>query len=693
MLRPTRVRTHRLPSFPCTALVVLLAACSPPRPTTVLEPVVRLTEHGTTLPQSNVPVRCAIGDEFRPAFGCPPFLLLGATASPGKKSPRRIVIEAAVPSHAHGKELVAIPSVRLGVSYLPERLPARVIPEAPSTLAFNVKYDSTKLTEHSRVQVLAHVLEPTRRTFSTRHVPIPPDAELSVGLAIAGFAEEAGAGPTEFTITAAWEGGQKELLRETLPAREGGRWHDRRVDLSDLGDREVTFTFTSITTGSGEIPESSVAFPVWGAPQILASRPRGERRNVVLISLDTVRADFLGAEYNGTPISPWFDRLSEDGARFTQAVSTYPSTSASHMSLFTALYPARHKVRFATHHLDQGIKTLPQLLAKAGYETAAVTENAMILAGSGFARGFDSYREHKGSLKVTGSVDKTFADGVAWLERHPGELFFLFLHTYEAHSPYAPKPEALAAIPATDTSKLDKHDARWEETRRAYAAEVHYTDGALRRLFSELERLDVLEDTLVVVTADHGDEFGEHGRLGHAKSVYDEVLRVPLLFWDPGNVPAGRVVEEQVSLVDVTPTILDLVGLAPPSRVPGRSLVPVLAGGPLEGNEVRFAEGNHKGVRMVTARTSTTKWIWLDDGSEMQAFDLTKDPGEQAPLAYPELLAEGQAFIDAYLAQDFEEGGSEASDAREGEDGAPQQEERVLDEATRQKLEALGYLE
>lgn len=655
--------------------------------------MVRLTEHGTALPQSNVPVRCAIGNEFRPAFGCPPFLLLGATAKPGKNSPRRIVIEAGVPSHAVGKELVAIPSVRLGVSYLPERLPVRVIPEASSTLAFNVKYDSTKLTEHSRVQVLAHVLEPTRRAFSTRPVPIPPDAELSVGLAVADFAEEAEAGATEFTITAEWEGGERELLRETLPAREGGRWHDRRVDLSDLDDREVKFTFTSITTGPGEIPESSVAFPVWGAPQILASRPRGDRRNVLLISLDTVRADFLGAEYNGTPISPWFDRLSEEGARFTQAVSTYPSTSASHMSLFTALYPARHRVRFATHQLDRGIQTLPQLLAKAGYETAAVTENAMILAGSGFARGFDSYREHKGSLKVTGSVDTTFADGVAWLERHPGELFFLFLHTYEAHSPYAPKPEALAAIPPSDASSLDKHEIRWEETRRAYAAEVHYTDGALRRLFAELERLDVLEDTLVVITADHGDEFGEHGRLGHAKSVYDEVLRVPLLFWDRDRIPAGRVIDDQVSLVDVTPTILDLVGLAPPNRVPGRSLADALAGGPLAGNEVRFAEGTHKGVRMVTARTSTTKWIWLDDGSAMQAFDLTEDPGEQAPLASPELLAEGQAFIDAYLAQDLERGRGETSDADEGTRDPAAPEERVLDEATRQKLEALGYLE
>ena len=403
---------------------------------------------------------------------------------------------------------------------------------------------------------------------------------------------------------------------------------------------------------------------------------------MLLISLDTVRADSIGAVTRGARLTPWFDRLSGEGVVFRNAVSTFSSTSAAHMSLFTGTYPATHKVRYATHHLDASIRTLPEALAKAGYSTGAVTENAMILAGSGFARGFDSYRENKDSLRHTGSIDRTFADGVAWLEAHRGERFFLFLHTYEAHTPYAPKPEALADVPEIDVDGLREDELPWEQTRRRYEAEIHYIDGALEHLFSELRRLDVLDDTMVVITSDHGEEFGEHGGLGHAKSVYDEVLRIPLLFWNAAGTTAGQVVDEQVSLIDVTPTILEFAAISPPPRIPGRSLIPAMNGDPLPGSEVRFAEAPVRNTRHVTARTKNHKWIWRSNEEGLLVFDLTADPGEKTPLQNENLSAEGQVLIDAYLALD--------DLPQDDEEPAPA---RVLDEPTRQKLEALGYVE
>ncbi len=680
-------------SFSVAALLVIaiLGGGCREQPTTVLEPVVRLTKESRRLRQTNVPERCRVGDEFRPSFGCPPFIFMSATLDKGKKSWRRVRLVAQPPEHLQGKKILTIPTLTLGPNATPIYLPLTVLPKVQRTLALNLPFDAHQLTEKSRAQIRAHVLEPTQRKFATNAVAIPSNAELRVGLAVSEFAEQSGAGATEFLLEAEWDGGARELLRETLPPSAGGAWHDRRINLADLAGRQVSFRFTTSAGGNEGLPHSSTAFPLWGNPEILTPKPRDGRRNVILISLDTVRADYLGGKtVRGAQVAPWFDKLSTEGSRFTQAVSTFSSTSASHMSLFTGHYPATHNVRFATHQLADRITTLPQVLARAGYSTGAVTENAMILSSSGFSRGFDSYRENRGSLKVTGSIDRTFADGIQWVEGHQDDLFFLFLHTYEAHSPYAPKPEALAAIPEVDPEGLSEEDVRWEKTRRAYAAEIHYTDGALERLFSELKRLDLLGETLIVITADHGDEFGEHGRLGHAKTVYDEVLRVPLLFWDPDRIPQGRVVDELVSLVDVAPTILELVDVPLPVGIPGRSLVSAMRGDPLAGDGVRFAEGLNEKIRWVTARTATHKWIWSDDGQELRAYDLRTDPGEQSPIDDPELITQGHTFVEAYLAQDDR---PEKSTSQRSNDEPDETPERVLDETTRRKLEALGYVE
>jgi arylsulfatase A-like enzyme len=306
--------------------------------------------------------------------------------------------------------------------------------------------------------------------------------------------------------------------------------------------------------------------------------------------------------------------LAEEGTRFSQAISTFSATSASHMSIFTGTYPATHKVRYPTDVLPKSVATLTEQLRLEGYSTAAVTENAMIRGGSGFDRGFDSYRENKERLKRAGGIDRTFSEGLAWVREHRDERFFLFLHTYEAHTPYTPELKSLGLIPEDDLSGLSGAALGWAKERRAYAAEIHYSDRVLRDLFSKLKAEGMLDETIVIILSDHGEEFGEHGGSYHGKTVFDEILRVPLLIWAPGLIEKGRVVTEQVSLIDVSPTICDLLGLPVSKDIPGRSVVELMRGKPDPRAEdasglVHFAEGYSKKARQVAARSSSLKWI------------------------------------------------------------------------------------
>lgn len=654
-----------------------------------MEPVARLTQESLRVPGAKDSGRCVVADETRPAFGCPPMGFLEATLEPAGNEVR---IVAKVPADLQGQDIVVLSTIREGPASPPAPLPARTFASVGSVVELHLPYDSSRLKKVSRAQVIAHPLGPLVRRYATRPVEIAAKSELRLALAVSPFAAATGAGSTDFVLVAVGEEGRTELLRETVPATDGGRWLEHRIDLGPFAGTRVRFELESHTAPSTGFQDESTAYPLWGSPEVLAPKPRESRPNVVLISLDTVRADSIGGMTDGVRLTPNYDRLASEGAHFVQAVSTYPSTSASHMSLFTGVYPAVHEVRHPVHTLSERIPTLTELLARAGYATAAVTENAMIAGGSGFARGFDSYRENKDSLQHTGSIDRTFAEGIRWLESHRDELFFLFLHTYEAHRPYAPTDEALAAVPEIDPLPAEPAKLAMARERRAYTAEIHYADQALQRLIDELQRLDVLDETILVITSDHGEEFGEHGLFGHAKSVYDEVLRVPLLFWGPGRIPQGRTVDQQTSLVDVTPTVLELAGLRPPRGIPGRSLVQAMHGDPMPGHGIRFAEGSHQKKRLVTARTTRHKWIWREGGT-LEVFDLEADPGETAPLDDPALLAEGQALIEAYLAQaPKNERGADREARGGGHDGGPAAE-RPLDEDTKQKLEALGYVE
>jgi arylsulfatase A-like enzyme len=384
----------------------------------------------------------------------------------------------------------------------------------------------------------------------------------------------------------------------------------------------------------------------------------------------------VGAYGADLPMTPELDRLAAGGTLFEQAIATYPSTPGSHMSMLTGLFP-------------------PQLLAARGDQTAAFTENGMLVANAGFARGFDYYQENKGSTiwDASGQVDVTFPAGLRWLEAHRGQLFFLFLHTYQVHEPYSPPPafdlfktyeEDGRTVPITQSTPIAIRD------RHAYAGEVRYTDSELGRVLAGLAALGELDRTLVVITSDHGEEFWEHGWKAHDESLYDEVLRVPLIMRAPGLVPAGLRIATQVSLVDLAPTVLELLGVPAPAAMQGRSLVPLFRdpAAPELAARPAFSQlrKRSKQVELFSARTPTRKWIWRtgSSGPPLEVYDLEADPGEHRNLANPELAAEGEALRARF---------HELATVRPQTTPSPSTPPPTLDPRTHEKLRALGYVE
>jgi arylsulfatase A-like enzyme len=645
-----------------------------------------------------VPSACAVGDEIRPAFGCVASARIagesGLRAETGTVRRRY-----PIPAPLVGASMVLDPLYRLSDRDawrpLPPVVARRVGPEVD--LDFPAPGGATG--QPFEVSIRGTVLPPTEQTLATRPVPVGPGAILTVGVGLEQAGLAPGASPSRLTLTAHTERGAQSLLDVVLDPADPAtkRWADHRIDLAALAGRSARFVFAMrIEPRPGEPPAEAFGVPLWGTPVVLEPRPRGDRRNLLLVSLDTLRADHVGAYGADLPMTPELDRAAADGAVFEQAFATYPSTPGSHMTMLTGLYPATHRVIGPLDVLPPDLPTLPQILGAHGYQTAAYTEDGMLVASAGFARGFGYYHENKGSTiwDASGQVDVTFPGGLRWLEAHRGELFFLFLHTYQVHEPYSPPPafnlfttyqQDGRAVPITEATPVAIRD------RHAYAGEVRYTDSELGRVLTGLAALGELDRTLVVVTSDHGEEFWEHGWKAHDETLYDEVLRVPLILRAPGLVPAGRRIATQVSLVDLAPTLLDLLGIPAPAIVQGRSLVPLLRDPAAPGFAERavFAElrKRSKQIELLAARTPARKWIWRQGGrgAPLEVYDLATDPRERQSVASPALAAEGEVLRGHFR----ELVTARAPQATTTPSGPPP----TLDPQTHDKLRALGYLE
>jgi arylsulfatase A-like enzyme/Tfp pilus assembly protein PilF len=359
--------------------------------------------------------------------------------------------------------------------------------------------------------------------------------------------------------------------------------------------------------------------------------PPAAAEHVVLVTIDTLRADRLGCYGNKDVATPRLDAIAAAGALAEEASAHVPLTRPSHASILTGLLPAGHGIRDnVSPGVVAGVPLLAEVLKKNGFATGAFVSSVVLAAQSGFDRGFDVYADRfeggGGDAQFMNTVQKkgadTLAEALAWLDTQKGRRVFLWVHLYEPHDPYEP-PEPYAARYAG----------------RPYDGEVAYTDELVGRLDDRLAALEMRDRTALVVTSDHGEGLGEHGEHLHGFFAYQTTLRVPLLVRAPG-VPPGTRLRSTARLVDLFPTVLDLAGLRAPEgdALAGRSLAPALRGGPPLPEPVTYAETLvpllHFGwsdLRVV--REGRWKYI---QAPRPELYDLAADPGERRDLAAAE---------------------------------------------------------
>jgi arylsulfatase A-like enzyme len=301
-------------------------------------------------------------------------------------------------------------------------------------------------------------------------------------------------------------------------------------------------------------------------------RWRSRRRSRARIYLvDTLRADHLGVYGYARDTSPALDRFAEGAVVYERAYSPTSWTRTATVSLLSGLDPSSHRVENRLDVIPGDVRLLSQALKEHGYATSAVVTNVNVLPIWGFERGFDSFVDLE-AKKSLGTADRVVDE----LARQLPELasnapFFLYAHLLDPHHPYAP--------PAPfDTKFRGESGAKLQANIDAYDGEIAFGDAQLERFLGLLKANDVHDDTLFVFVSDHGEEFHEHGGVQHGHTLYDEVVRVPLIVRFPGGAHAGRRVAEPVSLIDVVPTVLAALGLPPQEGVDGVALSPEPAG-------------------------------------------------------------------------------------------------------------------
>lgn len=318
---------------------------------------------------------------------------------------------------------------------------------------------------------------------------------------------------------------------------------------------------------------------------------RAEGPNVVIISIDTLRADHVSCYGYERETTPNIDRLASQGHRFQNAYTTMPTTLPAHASLFTSLYPRQLSVRRNGERVPADVRTLAEILRSSGYATGGFVSAIVMHARHGISKGFRTYEDVEGVRLA----EETLARATAWLQKQGGRPFFLFLHLYDPHWPYhAPEPYRTkfgapdsAAPPAKqfvpDPSQFTEQIV--QESIAAYDAEIAYADEAVGALLRELAQMGVEDRTIVVLLSDHGESLGElltrYGyAFAHGEFLYAHQLQIPLIIRMPEEPSQenGVVRTAPVSIVDIMPTILDILEIDPVDTMAGRSLLPVLKG-------------------------------------------------------------------------------------------------------------------
>ena len=442
-----------------------------------------------------------------------------------------------------------------------------------------------------------------------------------------------------------------------------------------------------------------------GKPEI--ATPTTTPPNVLLISVDTLRPDHLGCYGYQRQTSPRIDRLAAEGALFENAISSTSWTLPAHAALFTGLADSVHGCVDTDRRLDESRDTLAERLKESGYATVGLFSGPYLHPVFGLAQGFDEYIDCTSYPGLTGqeagtadTVDnakvheashrditnqKVYERVSTWLKANRHRPFFMFVHMWDVHFDFIPPPpydrkfdpDYRGSVTGKDflfntavNALMPRRDL--EHLIALYDGEIAWTDEHIGRILDDLDSLGLRESSIVVLTSDHGTEFFEHQLKAHRQSLYDEVLRIPMIVRCPGRIESGQRHSAQVRIVDVLPTITDLAGLGEPVDVMGQSLVPLFSGAELRRDNLAISElfcdsrvllPNGRWARkdprfpiqhrLRSYRRLDRKVINDLNRARSQFFDLDADPGEQRQLEDPSARAlqdveRGRAWLKAF---------------------------------------------
>jgi arylsulfatase A-like enzyme len=495
-----------------------------------------------------------------------------------------------------------------------------------------------------------------------------------------------------------------------------------------------------VLLGRGIYHEFVRDLPVFN-PRLTDQVATPERPNIVLISIDALRADGLGIYGNDPAVSPRIDELARQGIVFQQATSQGSSTVPSVSSFLTSLHPTEvGMVGGEDRVVDDMRVTLAEALQAAGYRTQAYVANGHLVPSRGYAQGFDGYVAPEPGRPY--GLDRLRTDTVVaglacrsvpiacdlfeggyrlmfdrllvmedeggrindqaqrFIRLHASEQFFLWLHYMEPHAAYRPQ-QAFGDLPASVGAGREALLREWQPSNKTtptvlrpddvsavlalYDGEIREVDAWVGGIWDEIRAAGLADRTLLVLTADHGDEFGEHGDYGHGHTVYQDLDRVPLILVGPQVTTAGRVVQAPVPLLDIMPTLLDVAQAPQPDLMRGQSLLPVLQGGdPPERAIISESPASRSSYDDKSLRLGDYKLVYNIELDQVELYDLRADPGEKHDLsaAEPERVAAMRDELRAWTVSALETWASLPQSGRQADE---------MDAALEDALHQIGY--
>ena len=591
-----------------------------------------------------------------------------------------------------------------------QTLPRRLVDELPALGRTYDRRELGALREQPHSWAPVTLSDETRRGFAATLNPglsltvnVPSQPSLRLAIAVATLDNEHWS-PMQFRILLDTGEKQSVVFTETVARRDRNRWLPREIDLGPWAGSMARLTFETRARGPAAPVESSAEtlVPLWGNPVLASAGCCRDRPSIVLISIDCLRADHVGAYGYKRDTTPHIDAFAQDAVLFETALSTAPNTFPAHTSMFTGLYPSVHGANNWVK-LDSSTAVLTEILSGAGYQTDGVATGAYISQDFGFERGFDLYRfDHRATAAQVGE------QAVELLRLGQGSDQFLFVHLVDPHWPYRPAEEFLdrfgprpsnldALLRKVVQNEPPSNPKEVDQIVDLYDAEIASVDRAVGRLLGKMKKMGLYDASLIILTADHGEGLYEHENWQHSINLFEELLRIPLIVKWPGDSLIGRI-STPVSQVDILATILESARIAP-RRSQGIALKEFVKD--TARARARKTVVSEIGWRptdswrlMISFRTARLKYIAtlsgllgieLDEGKieREELYDLIQDPQEQN-----DLLAFSSVDVEPFR-RHLTNYSNEAKAMRAG-----RQSESVMEsDTTLERLRSLGYIQ